>query len=138
MRQPLIYLSILIILSSCGWGQPPQPQTKVILQCAEVRLASGFYYHENAKDYLKSYYRTRKESELFYAWYAAEDSKYMANSVRKCYDKKNKHYYSVKNLSQKNRVLQRLIMQNMRQDAQAQLSELFLEDYRQIFVRDIQ
>ena len=28
--------------------------------------------------------------------------------------------------------------QNMRQESQAQLSELYLEDYRQIFVRDIQ
>jgi len=103
-----------------------------------MRLESAFDFHKQAKDFYKSFYKTRKENELFFAWYSTEDSLYMANSIRRCYDKKNKHFNAVKNLYRKNNTLQRLIVQNMRQASQSNLSELYLEDYREIFVRDIQ
>jgi len=138
MRPILFSFIALLLLTSCGFTQPARSQKPVVVSCAEARLDSSFFFHNSAKGYFQSYYKTRKESELFYAWYASEDSRYMANSVRGCYDRKNKHFHAINNLMRKNRILQRLIAQNMRQDAQAQLSELYLEEYREIFVRDIQ
>ncbi|MCP4751289.1 MAG: hypothetical protein GY866_10370 [Proteobacteria bacterium] len=138
MKQLFACFLILLLFSSCQLGQEPRRKKKVEISCAETRLAASFDFHEKAMDFFQSFYKTRKESVLFYAWYASEDSVYMANSVRKCYDKKNKHFHAVKNLFTKNGVLQRLIVQNMRQNSQAQLSELFLDEYRRIFVRDIQ
>lgn len=87
---------------------------------------------------MASYFKTRKESELFFSWYASEDSVYMAQTINNCFDKRNKHFHAVRNIIQKNKILQKLIVQNMRLDSQAQVSELFLEDYRKIFMRDIQ
>ena len=138
MRPLYFYIFGLILLSACGLTAEPAARKQIVVSCAEARLDSSFYFHNSAKDFFQSYYKTRKESELFYAWYASEDSKYMANSVRGCYDRKNKHYHAVNNLMRKNDILQRLISHNMRHDAQAQLSELWLEKYREIFVRDIQ
>lgn len=137
MRRLYFFIFALIILSSCGLTEEPRARLPTV-SCAEARLDSSFYFHNSAKELFQSYYKTRKESELFYAWYASEDSRYMANSVRRCYDRRNKHYHAVNNLMRKNEILQRLISQNMRHDAQAQLSELYLEEYREIFVRDIQ
>jgi hypothetical protein len=138
MKKFFIYCLMLLQLSGCEWLAQPRRQETIEIQCAETRLNAGFEFHNKAKDFFRSYYKTRKESELFYAWYASEDSNYMANSVRRCFDKKNKHFYAVRSLYQKNRTLQKLIVQNMRQDSQTQLSQLYLDGYRDIFMRDIQ
>lgn len=137
----LIYLFLMaFILASCTWfaSEDQMPRQKVRLACAEPRIQSSFNFHDKARDFLRTYYKTRKESDLFFAWYASEDSLYMAKTIRRCYDKRNKHYHAVKNVIHKNDVLRRLIVQNMRMDSQAEVSELFLDDYRKIFVRDIQ
>ncbi len=135
---------LLLFLVSCDFSRTVQRQKTVenarqryFGNCSELRLRSSFEFHENAKDYLASYFKTRKESELFFAWYSMEDSVYLARSVKNCWDKRNKHFYAAKNIFQKNRVLHRLIVQNMRQVPQAQLSELYLEEYQKLFVRDI-
>ncbi|MCP4296189.1 MAG: hypothetical protein GY786_11320 [Proteobacteria bacterium] len=113
--------------------------TKVVKRvCADKRLNLAFDHHLRAKEFLSSFYKTRKESELFFAWYASEDSTHMAKSITNCFDRQNKHFYAVKNISKKNRVLKGLIVQNMRLDSQARVSELFLDEYQKIFVRDIQ
>lgn len=138
MKRLLTILFIAGFISACGFGTPVRPRTKVNPLCAEPRLESAFDFHNQAKDFFRSFYKTRKENELFFAWYATEDSLYMANSIRRCYDKKNKHFNAVRNLYRENQTLQRLIVQNMRQESQSKLSELYLEDYREIFVRDIQ
>ena len=140
MKKLLFFSLFVLSLSSCASFANEQqvPRTKVRAACAETRLESGFRFHDKARDFLKAYYLTRKESDLYFAWYAAEDSQYMAQTIGKCYDKRNKHFHAAKNLFHKNNVLRRLISQNMRTDSQAQISELFLEDYRKIFVRDIQ
>ncbi len=139
MKRLLILLLIASFLSSCEFlGARTQPKVQENPQCAEPRLESAFDYHNQAKDFFRSFYKTRKENELFFAWYATEDSLYMANSIRRCYDKRNKHFNAVKNLYRENQTLQRLIVQNMRTEPQSKLSELYLEDYRKIFVRDIQ
>ena len=138
MKRLIFCCLILFSISSCEWTAQTRRQQKVEIQCAELRLSTSFDYHNKAKEYFRSYYKTRKESELFFAWYASEDSKYMARSIRSCFDKRNKHFYAVRSLFQRNAILQRLIVQNMRQDSQSQLSEIYLEEYRDIFVRDIQ
>ena len=138
MKKLVICCLGLFLFSACQWTSAPRRLEQIEIECAETRLDAGFAFHNRAKDLFRSYYKTRKESELFYAWYSSEDSNYMANSVRRCFDKKNKHFYAVRSLFQKNRTLQKLIVQNMRQDSQAQLSELYLDEYREIFVRDIQ
>ncbi len=138
MKRFSVLLLLLVFLSSCEWLQPARQSKKVDIQCAEPRLNSSFTFHDKAKEFMQSYYKTRKESELFFAWYASEDSVYMARSLKRCFDKRNKHFHAVNNVFRKNRILQKLIVQNMRQDSQAQLSELYLDEYRDIFVRDIQ
>ncbi len=62
----------------------------------------------------------------------------MAKTIRRCWDKRNKHWHAVQNIQRKNKILQKLITQNMRLDSHTQVSELFLGEYRKIFVRDIQ
>ncbi len=138
MKKLFIGFLLLVLLSGCEWISGPRTIELIEIRCAETRLDASFEFHLKAKEFFQSYYKTRKESELFFAWYASEDSIYMANSVRRCFDKKNKHFHAVRNLYQKNTTLQRLIVQNMRQDSQVQLSELYLDEYRDIFVRDIQ
>lgn len=138
MKKLVILIVTTLMFSSCTWFGAGREMEQVELQCAETRLDAGFEFHYRAKDYFRSYYKTRKESELFFAWYASEDSNYMANTVRRCWDKRNKHFFAVRSLFQKNQTLQKLIVQNMRQDSQARLSELYLDEYREIFVRDIQ
>ena len=143
------YFSILVfsvfLIHSCNFTQSGQEDQRrleaeqsAIMSCAEPRLLASFDFHKSAKNFLSSYYKTRKESELFFSWYSMEDSVHMAKSVRACWDKRNKHFLAAKNVFQKNRVLERLIVQNMRQYSQSQLSELYLEDYHNLFVRDIQ
>jgi len=133
-------IALSLTLSGCSWltDEDTAPRQRVKLLCAEPRLDNSFKFHTRAKEYLTSYYKTRKESELFFAWYASEDSDYMARTIRKCWDKRNKHYHAVKNMMRKNDILQKVIVQNMRHDSHTQISELFLDDYRKIFVRDIQ
>ncbi len=140
MKPLFINLLVLISLlfSACQFGQTARRVKKDEVQCAESRLKTSFDYHNKAKKLFRSYYKTRKESELFFAWYASEDSIYMAKAVSRCFDKKNKHYHAVKNLRYQNRNLQSLVLQNMRHHSQVKLSELYLDEYRQIFVRDIQ
>lgn len=138
MKKLLVFVVCCIIFSGCSWFSDSRAPAPIEIACAEVSLTSSFDFYNRAKNYFQSYYKTRKESELFFAWYASEDSIYMARSVKRCYDKKNKHFHAVRNLYRKNSILQRLIVQNMRQDSQAQLSELYLDEYRDIFVRDIQ
>ncbi|OGG96738.1 MAG: hypothetical protein A2508_09625 [Candidatus Lambdaproteobacteria bacterium RIFOXYD12_FULL_49_8] len=140
MKKVLILLLITINLVACTTfsNEEDIPRKKMNLACAEPRLDSSFQFHDKAVGFLKSFYKTRKESELFFAWYASEDSLYMAHTIGKCFDKRNKHFHAMQNVVQKNEVLRRLIVQNMRQDSQAELSELFLDDYKKIFNRDIQ
>lgn len=138
MKKLLLFLAISLVFSGCEWLSSARRPEQVEIQCAEVSLTSSFDFYNRAKDFFQSYYKTRKESELFFAWYASEDSIYMARTVKRCFDKKNKHFHAVRSLYRKNSILQRLIVQNMRQDSQAQLSELYLDEYRDIFVRDIQ
>lgn len=138
MKRILIILFTAGFLTACGFGTSTRPKTATNPLCAEPRLESAFDFHNQAKDFFRSFYKTRKENELFFAWYATEDSLYMANTVRRCYDKRNKHFNAVKNLYRENQTLQRLIVQNMRQESQSKLSELYLDEYREIFVRDIQ
>lgn len=136
----LLLMALSFTATSCSMfaGESIQPKKRVKRSCAEPRLDNSFKFHIRAKEYLTSYYKTRKESELFFAWYASEDSDYMAHTIRRCWDKKNKHYHAVKNMVRKNGILQKVIVQNMRHDSQTQISELFLDDYRKIFIRDIQ
>lgn len=138
MRKLLILIVIATLASSCEWTASGQRLEPIDIQCAELRLTASFEFYDKSRDFFQSYYKTRKESELFYAWYASEDSIYMARSIKNCFDKRNKHFHAVRSLMKKNSVLQRLIVQNMRQDSQADLSELYLDEYRDIFVRDIQ
>lgn len=138
MKRTLLLLLSLPLLASCQYLSMQEPvEEPEPVSCAETRLDVSFEFHSRAKEQLASYYKTRKESELFFAWYASEDSNFMARSVGKCLDKRNKHYHAVQNIFQKNRILRKLIVQNMRQDTQAEISELFLEEYQRIFVRDI-
>ena len=141
MKRTLILIGFsLLLLNGCTMfsDDATAPRKRVKVSCADARLNSSFKFHDRAKNYLGSYYKTRKESELFFAWYAAEDSVYMAKTIGRCWDKKNKHYHAVQNIFRKNSILRKLVSQNMRQDSQTQISELFLDDYRKIFVRDIQ
>ncbi len=139
-KQFLLLLALPWLLSSCAFlaDEATTPREIVQVTCAESRLESSFTFHSKAKEFLANFYKTRKESELFFAWYASEDSDYMARAISRCWDRKNKHYYAVQNMLHKNKILQKLVAQNMRQDNQTELSELFLDEYRKIFVRDIQ
>jgi len=125
-------------IAACSPFGEAATRKKIVVFCSEPRLTASFDFHKNAREFLSSYYKTRKESELFFAWYASEDSVFMARSVKLCFDKKNKHFHAVQNILQKNKMIQELITQNMRTDAQSQLSQLFLGEYRKLFVRDIQ
>ena len=140
MKNSLIISLLGLLLFGCSFGDPiPDPTHKpVVLECAQPRIQASLDFHSKAKDLLASYYKTRKEFELFFAWYATEDSNYMARAINKCFDKKNKHYHAIRNISKKNSILKKLIVQNMRSEDQALVSELFLEDYQKIFLRDIQ
>ena len=140
MKTKLSIIILGLFLSSCTMlGEPMTYDEKpVVKTCAEPRINASFQFHQQAKNFLSSFYKTRKESELFFAWYASEDSMYMAKTLKKCWDKKNKHYHAAQNVVERNLILRKLIVQNMRMDHQTDLSELFLEDYREIFVRDIQ
>ncbi|MDT8447440.1 MAG: hypothetical protein RRB13_11165 [bacterium] len=138
MKKLLILLLFAMAMGACSMGGDDMPRQQVRQACAEPRLASSFKFHDRALDYLRTYFKTRKETDLFFAWYASEDSLYMARTINRCYDKRNKHFHAVRNVIQKNEVLRKLIVQNMRTDSQAEVSELFLDEYRKIFVRDIQ
>lgn len=145
VRQLVGAVIVILVLSSCQFtraGQKVRQQEERIairqISCAEPRLHTSFDLHQKSKDFLASYYKTRKESELFFAWYASEDSVFMARSIRECVDKRNKHFHAVQNIMERNQILQRLIAQNMRSGGQTQVSELYLNEYRKIFVRDIQ
>jgi len=140
MKKLLFFGLLMLSLSGCSMmaSDKQLPTKKVRYACAEPRLESGFKFHDRARGFLKTYFLTRKESDLYFSWYASEDSQYMAKTIARCYDKRNKHFHAAQNLFHKNQVLRKLIAQNMRTDSQAEISELFLEDYRNIFVRDIQ
>ena len=134
----IVLATLLFSIVGCSQFGGARIKKKIVILCSEPRLTASFDFHKNAREFLSSYYKTRKESELFFAWYASEDSVFMAKSVKQCFDKKNKHFHAVQNILQKNRMMQELISQNMRTDAQTQLSQLFLGEYRKLFVRDIQ
>lgn len=133
-----VFTSLFFFLACSPSSVTLAKRKKVVILCSEPRLAASFDFHKKSREFFSSYYKTRKESELFFAWYASEDSVFMARSVRQCFDKRNKHFHAVQNILQKNQIIQKLISQNMRTDAQTQLSQLFLGEYRKIFVRDIQ
>lgn len=139
----IVVILFMFILDGCTLFAPKQTKTtstttKAVRTCADLMIKGGFGFYDKAREFLESYYKSRKESELYFAWYATEDSKKMAQNVGRCPDKRNKHYYALKNLYSKNRIIQRLIAQNMRMPEQMRLAEIFLDQYRAIFPRDIQ
>ena len=89
----VLFSFFALLLSSCNYSEP---QVIIVQSCAERLLDTSYALHARAKRIFASYYKTRRESELFYSWYATEDSTFMANSVRRCRDKKNKHFHAVK------------------------------------------
>ena len=105
--------------------------------CSRLRLDGGFQLYESSKKYLFDYYKNRQLKELFIAWYFSEDSKFLAMGVRKCPDKKNKHFYALKTLLRKNAIIQDLIAVNMRTAEHANLTEIYLDDYERLFPTDI-
>ena len=139
LRASILTLLSLIFLSGCSLFQDTGGETDQTAQrsCANIMIEGGFDFHDKAKDFLSSYYKSRRESELYFAWYATEDSTQMARNVARCPDKRNKHFYALKNLYRKNRTLQKVIVQNMRMPEQMRIAEIFLEDYRNLFPRDI-
>ena len=158
---PLLFKNLVLILvagfflSSCTWLRRVDEAEESVQEvteskqvqnlpqnnergCANSRLKISYDLYGKAKDFFSSYYKTRKISELFYAWYSSEDSTNMAVSVGKCRDKRNKHFYAVKSLRKSNFNMQDLIVQNMRSENQTKINEIFMEEYRKIFPRDIQ
>lgn len=134
-----LFLISSFVLASC-LGRPvvneTQPEIEIV-SCTETRLDAAYVFYDKSRSFLESFYKTRRESELYYAWYSSEDSMYMVASVKGCRDKKNKHYYAAKSLFKKNKAIQKLILGNMRTEDQAEVAEIFLESYRKIFPRDI-
>ncbi|MGK0288839.1 MAG: hypothetical protein ACI86H_000260 [bacterium] len=136
MKKIGLFVLFLILVSSCTILRPTRKKV-VLRKCASPVVEVSYTLHQRAKSYFSSYYKTRKEEELFYAWYASEDSNYMANKVRRCRDKRNRHFHAIRNLLYRNQQLQRLIVQNMRTEEHLRISELFLDEYRKVFPRDI-
>jgi len=73
----------LLSIASCSTLGEATQRKKIVVFCSEPRLTASFDFHKNSREFLSSYYKTRKESELFFAWYASEDSVFMAKSVKK-------------------------------------------------------
>lgn len=136
----LIYLSLLLgfFLVSCSGGPILRQEPKVVeVSCTESRLDTAYDFYEKSRGFLESFYKTRRESELYYSWYSSEDSVYMISTVKRCTDKRNKHFYAAQNLLRRNKAIQKLILGNMRTEDQAEVAGIFLENYRKIFPRDI-
>ena len=105
--------------------------------CPNKHVKTALKYHENGKQFFKNFMLKREQELLFYAWYAAEDSKYISGKVRKCRFKKDLHFYAIRNLNRMNFYLQKAVVNNLRSRGHIEYGELFYSDYRDIFPMDI-
>ena len=113
------------------------PTKKVVIQCANKKVTFAKDLQARSKRYLKNYYRYRNTSSLYFSWYALEDSNFVLDSIKNCDDKSNKHFYAVQNMSRQNTTPADLISKNTRSKDYLSFTELYLDEYYQIFPRDL-
>ena len=123
--------------SSLDMADPLSLNPQSPYYCSNRMVKGALTYHRNSKNYLKNYFISRTQTQLYYAWYAAEDSKYLADNVKKCRFKKNMHFNAIKNLNRMNYILQKTIARNLRSTDQNEIGELYFDEYRAIFPLDI-
>ncbi len=124
-----------LLLSSCGlqFGQGLQePEV-----CSRKRLDAAIISYEDAKDQFEKHFATRTDTALIYAYHGSKDAVRLARSIRDCFDFEEIFKEEATELIKSNRMLQRLIVINLRDsDPQVAIS-LFSGQYRDIIKNDI-
>jgi len=118
--------------------QAPASTEEQRKECADQKVNVAFDLSKRSQYYLGTYYQTRKPSELFYSWYASQESQAVLNAVKYCWDKKNKHFRAVQNLHETNQNLIKNIRINFRSANYNTLNQIFWDDYQKTFPRDLQ
>lgn len=118
----------------------PTPKTENPKEesCADTKMNLAFDLYKRAKYYFGSYYQTRSATDIYFSWYAVQESNAVLNFLSLCKDKKNKHFLATENILKLNQELAKNIRLNLRTPSYGSLTLIFWEEYKKTFPRDIQ
>ena len=103
--------------------------------CADLKIDEAFFLHEEAKSGFAKYLNTRKDDLLFDAFYTSSDSRSVAQSVSKCWDRRVSHYNAMKNLEELNNDLARILIRNMPDEDPGQMVSVYRGKYPRLMHR---
>jgi hypothetical protein len=103
--------------------------------CADPTISYAFSLHEDAKQGLVNYFNSREDYLLYEAYYDAGDSRSVAQSVSKCWDRRVSHFNAMKNLEELNGNLARILLRNMPDEDPGQIVSVYREQYEPIMQR---
>ena len=103
--------------------------------CADLTIDEAFFLHEEAKSGFAKYLNTREDHLLFDAFYTSSDSRSVAQSVSKCWDRRVSHYNAMKNLEELNNDLARILIRNMPDEDPGQMVSVYRGKYPRLMHR---
>lgn len=123
----------LLVLQGCAADR----LNTVRRSCAKDRMLLAYELQNEAKAQLAFYFKQRSESNLSYAYHASKDSMLVARSVRSCFDFNRNVKREALDIIRINRLMQKLVVSNMRDQDPGMVAGLFGDQYREIFKNDI-
>ena len=100
--------------------------------CANRVIQRAFDLYDDAKNRLTLFFKEQDDSYLYEAYYTSWDSRNISMSVRKCWDRRVSHFNAMKNLSQMNNDLARVIKINLPDEDPGALIAIYRENYKNI------
>ena len=135
MLSPWVGL-VAIIFTLSGCFGPGYTGSEPVV-CAEKRLSLAAAAYDEAKGHYLEHMRTRGDSDLFFAFHAAEDAIRVARSVKFCDDFSQKTKDRAIDVIRSNRLLQQLVVMTMRDSDPGVTVGLLPDKYREVFKNDI-
>lgn len=127
----LVFLGILLLFTFLGCSNLPffshftSDKKNSKTSCARIAIERAFKLHENAKYSLALFFEERSDNQLYKAFYAASDSVRESRKVKKCWDRRQSHYYAMQNLKQMNTSLAYVIRRNLPDDDKGEMISVY-------------
>ena len=132
LHKIVFLLSLLPVMQGCAWFADMTGQEPARPACSDRVIERAFMLYGEAKTGLVLFFNEHNDNRLYQAYYASWDSRNTAQSVRKCWDRRVSHFNAMKNLTEMNNELARVIRMNLPDQDPGRLIAIYREEYRQV------